>query len=257
MAIGTTALLAALAATSSGVSGEFTPLPGSPAIVSPSVAPPLPAADGTEDHARAIRCLAAAISYEAGNEPLAGQEAIAQVVLNRARAPGYPKSVCGVVFQGAERRTGCQFTFACDGSLRRARPARSLALAADIAERMLAGTAAALPLGATHYHADYVNPYWASTMTRLAKIGRHIFYRAPAGIVAPGATQAPPAPEDDGRLPPLLFGAAPASANPARPFRAAQTASAGVVFSPWGLQTLAISASGTLHTVTLPVPARD
>lgn len=262
MAIGTTALLAAMIATTGGDGGDFTPLPGPPAATIsvpkflPNSAAPQPAADATANHARAVRCLAAAISYEAGNEPIAGQEAVAQVVLNRARTPGYPKSVCGVVFQGAERRTGCQFTFTCDGSLRRVLAARSLAVAADIAERMLAGTQAALPQGATHYHADYVSPYWATTMTRLAKIGRHIFYRAPAGTLAPGATAAAVA-EDDGRLPPALSAAPPDVAIAAPRLRAAPATSAGTVFAPWGIETLAISAAGTLRAVPLPDSARN
>ena len=66
--------------------------------------------------AEASQCMTSAIYYEAGNEPAAGQLAVAQVILNRLRHPHYPKSVCGVVYQGAEHWRHCQFTFACDGS---------------------------------------------------------------------------------------------------------------------------------------------
>ncbi|RZJ87257.1 MAG: cell wall hydrolase, partial [Brevundimonas sp.] len=70
-----------------------------------------------EDRRRALRCLTQAVYYEAALEPNEGQEGVAQVVLNRVRDPNYPSSVCGVVFQGAERITGCQFSFTCDGAL--------------------------------------------------------------------------------------------------------------------------------------------
>jgi len=94
----------------------------------PTAEPGTPAATGFAalaaapvDRLRSIDCLADAIYYEAGNEPVEGQRAVAQVVLNRVRHPAYPNSVCGVVYQGAARRTGCQFSFVCDGSLARAR----------------------------------------------------------------------------------------------------------------------------------------
>lgn len=150
-----------------------------------------------EDAARAAECLTLAIAYEAGFEPVEGQRAVAEVVLNRLRAPGFPKTVCAVVFAGATRRTGCQFTFTCDGALRRRLPARVLEAAREVAQRALAGRDPLLLSGATHYHADYVRPYWAPTLTRLAKIGAHIFYRAdarPAPTVIAAAAAPPVAP---------------------------------------------------------------
>ena len=63
-----------------------------------------------EDRRRALRCLTQAIYYEAALEPTEGQEAVAQVILNRVRDPNYANSICGVVFEGAERTTGCQFS---------------------------------------------------------------------------------------------------------------------------------------------------
>jgi spore germination cell wall hydrolase CwlJ-like protein len=81
--------------------------------------PPLVLAAALVDQDRALTCLTQAVYYEAAREPLSGQEAVAQVVLNRMRHPAYPKSVCGVVYQGSARITGCQFTFTCDGSLGR------------------------------------------------------------------------------------------------------------------------------------------
>ena len=98
------------------------------------------AAAGDVDRLRALDCLTAAVYYEAAIEPLEGQRAVAQVVLNRVRHPAFPKSVCGVVFQGSERSTGCQFTFTCDGSLGRTPSAASWERARQVAEEAVAGT---------------------------------------------------------------------------------------------------------------------
>lgn len=127
----------------------------------------------------AEQCLAQAVYYEAAGQPLAGQRAVAQVVLNRMRHPAYPKSVCGVVYQGSERRTGCQFTFTCDGSLAR-KPSRNGWDVADrIARAALSGSVEPAVGTATHYHADFVVPYWSSSLQKLVTIGNHIFYRYP------------------------------------------------------------------------------
>ena len=127
--------------------------------------------------ADATGCLASAIYHEAAREPLAGQEAVAAVVLNRVATRGFPKSVCAVVFEGAERRTGCQFSFTCDGSLRRTPDAELWRGAVEVARVALADPIAAVAtITATDYHADYVRPYWASAHVEVARIGRHIFY---------------------------------------------------------------------------------
>jgi hypothetical protein len=129
------------------------------------------------DKLRAETCLAQAIHYEAGGEGLDGARAVAQVVLNRVRHPAYPASVCGVVYQGAERLTGCQFSFTCDGSLRRVPVPSAWASARKIAEQALSGRVFA-PVGhATHFHANYVLPYWADSLDKSLQVGRHIFYR--------------------------------------------------------------------------------
>ena len=128
------------------------------------------------DNARALECLTSAIYYEAGLEPDAGQRAVAQVILNRVRHPSYPGTVCGVIFQGSERRTGCQFSYTCDGSLAR-KPARfHWTRAARVAALALSGRMPS-PVGtATHYHATYVYPYWAPSLRFLGTIGAHRFY---------------------------------------------------------------------------------
>lgn len=139
------------------------------------------------DRLRAVECLTAAVYYEAAVEATAGQQAVAQVVLNRARHPAYPRTVCGVVFQGQERSTGCQFTFTCDGALRRTPSAAGWARARRVAEEALAGKVFA-PVGwATHYHTNWVVPYWSSSLTKLANIGTHIFYRWEGGWGKPAA----------------------------------------------------------------------
>jgi spore germination cell wall hydrolase CwlJ-like protein len=132
---------------------------------------------GGEDRARALQCLSEAVYYEAAREPRLGQEAVAQVVLNRVRHPAYPKSVCGVVYQGSARLTGCQFTFTCDGSLRWAPEPAVWRQARGVAERALDGHVAKSVGSATHYHAGYVAPYWAPSLVKMTKVGAHIFYR--------------------------------------------------------------------------------
>jgi hypothetical protein len=133
------------------------------------------------DRSRAIGCLTTAIAYEAGFEPVEGQQAVAEVIMNRVYHPAFPKSVCGVVFAGSDRRTGCQFSFTCDGSLRRQMSAAILAKANAVATAALDGQNPVRAAGATHYHADYVSPYWAPSLIRITKIGAHIFYRGAGG----------------------------------------------------------------------------
>lgn len=126
---------------------------------------------------RALRCLTQAVYYEAALEPTEGQEGVAQVVLNRVRDPNYPSSVCGVVYQGAERTTGCQFSFTCDGSLGRAPVRWAWDRAERVAARALNGHVATRVGTATHYHADYVHPWWSPTLAKITQVGAHIFYR--------------------------------------------------------------------------------
>ena len=130
-----------------------------------------------EDRRRAQRCLTQAIYYEAALEPTEGQEGVAQVILNRVRDPNYANTICGVVFEGAERTTGCQFSFTCDGALGQAPVAWAWERARKVADRALAGYVSTRVGTATHYHADYVHPWWAPTLNKLTQIGAHIFYR--------------------------------------------------------------------------------
>lgn len=141
----------------------------------PAARPFLFAGDDTQ-RARATDCLAAAAWYEAGDDPV-GQQAVAQVVLNRLRHPAFPKTVCGVVFQGQERATGCQFTFTCDGALTRRPSEPAWERARQVATRALNGTVFAKIGYATHYHTDWVVPYWSASLDKLAEVHTHLFFR--------------------------------------------------------------------------------
>lgn len=175
-------------------------------------------------HARAQDCLAQAIWYEAASESEAGQRAVAQVVLNRVAHPSWPSSVCGVVYQGSQRSTGCQFTFTCDGSLSRRPSGATWARAQRIAADALNGSVYA-PVGlATHYHTLWVNPYWAGTLDHAGTIGAHRFYRTRGASGQPGAFTASYAglePAVSGRTSPAPAAAAvfaqEAAAAPGRP----------------------------------------
>lgn len=129
------------------------------------------------DRTRALQCLTAAIYYEAASESDSGQRAVAQVVLNRVAHPSYPNTVCGVVYQGSERTTGCQFSFTCDGSLARRPSPLFWNRAESVARAALAGYVHT-PVGlATHYHTFAVHPYWAPSLAFIGQIGAHRFYR--------------------------------------------------------------------------------
>lgn len=132
---------------------------------------------GSEDRARAVDCMAAGVLYEAGDDT-EGERAVAQVVLNRLRHPAFPKTVCGVIFEGEERSTGCQFSFSCDHALTRWTPT------ADAWRRARAVATSALngsvyrPVGySTHYHTDWVVPYWQASLDKVVAVHSHLFFR--------------------------------------------------------------------------------
>ena len=161
------------------------------------VAPPFVASRDPAEFEQSLECLTQAVYYEARNQSADGQRAVAQVVLNRVRHPSYPNSVCGVVYQGSERTTGCQFTFTCDGSLFRGSiEPGAWARAQEIARAALAG-GVYRPVGLSlNYHTTAIRPYWAPSLTRQAVIGDHIFYRRPNSTAesfaqTPGPDNAP------------------------------------------------------------------
>lgn len=152
-------------------------LAGNLALTRPVAALPFSYSGSENNREKAVECLAYAAWYEAGNDPV-GQRAVMQTVINRVNHPAYPNSVCGVIFEGSHLSTGCQFTFTCDGSVAKRRPGpAALAGAKKRAEEALEGKVDDAIGNATHYHADYVYPYWASNLDRVAIVGPHIFYR--------------------------------------------------------------------------------
>ncbi len=216
-----------------GGAGSATPMfvaPAATPLFAGSVMADFAQTNGSS-HERAVDCMAMAIAYEAGNQPIEGQQAVGQVILNRLRVARFPKSVCGVVFDGSARRTGCQFTFTCDGSIQRRLSDTRLLVAREVATAVLSGDAPDRVGGATHYHADYVQPYWADTGTRVTKIGAHIFYRMPgdAALAAPLALAAAAAEPVVAQMP--RFGARRRNPGLARTTPAATRS----MFAPWGL----------------------
>lgn len=131
---------------------------------------------------REQRCLAEVVYFEARSEPSDGQAAVAQVVLNRVRSGLYPRTVCGVVYQNRHRHLACQFTFACEGKALRIGENAAWQQAVQVSKAVLEGKTYLPDVGgATHYHADYVRPYWAKRLKKMDVIGRHIFYKLRPG----------------------------------------------------------------------------
>jgi len=147
----------------------------------PGLPPPSPAELlklDEKDYAKAEHCLARAIYFESRSEPVRGQEAVAQVVMNRVFSGFYPKDVCGVIYQNANRRLACQFTFACDGKRKVINERGAWARANRIAKQTLDGKLYVASVAkSTHYHAAYVHPYWTREMHKLARYGIHTFRR--------------------------------------------------------------------------------
>ena len=130
---------------------------------------------GPASREQVTECLATAALYEAGDDAR-GRRAVMQVVLNRVRSPGFPGTVCGVVYEGSRRPTGCQFSFVCDGSFDRRPIHQGWSQARRDARLALRGRIFAAVGTATNYHADWMVPYWRDGMTKVARVGDHLFY---------------------------------------------------------------------------------
>lgn len=151
---------------------------------------------GALDASRDLDCLAQAVYYEARGEGLAGMQAVAQVVLNRVRHPAFPKSVCGVVYQGAALRTGCQFSFVCDGSMRRGKEPGAWRRAREVAARAMGGYVMAAVGNSTHFHTTGVAPGWRNHLLRVTQVGTHVFYRFGGPNGSSGAFRYTPRPSN-------------------------------------------------------------
>jgi Cell Wall Hydrolase len=180
------------------------------ALASVSLAAPAHAGGGTAEpfaasrdpatFDRSLQCLTEAIYYEARNQSDDGQRAVAQVVLNRVRHPSYPNTVCGVVYQGSERTTGCQFSFTCTGVMGPIRDGASWDRARRIATAALRGTVYR-PVGlAVNYHTTAIRPYWAPSLNVQTTVGAHIFYTRPDSPTVEAFSQMP------GNYEPATFG---------------------------------------------------
>lgn len=123
------------------------------------------------------RCLAEAVYYEARSETKSGQKAVAEVVQNRVKSKHYPNTICGVVYQGAQRTTGCQFSFACDGSTMKEPRGKHWKRAQDVATLMMTGGVTPFTERSTHYHTVAINPHWSGNLRATKQIGYHKFYR--------------------------------------------------------------------------------
>ena len=205
-----------------------------------------------EDRARALGCLTMAVYYEAASESDEGEAAVAQVVLNRVRHPLFPKTVCGVVFQGSTLPTGCQFTFTCDGSLARRPSPVGWKRASDIAQKALDGYVMKAVGEATHYHTMWVVPYWQPTLVKLTQIGAHIFYRwsgdagRPASFVGQYAGQEVAPPPIEGIDNGAVLTVASANTTPPGPLAA--------VVDPHPLLVAAAPGQATDAAATTPAP---
>ena len=177
------------------------------AAVQPDPAP-VPVAERVaapkSSRARELECLTQAIYFEARGESHRGQQAVATVIMNRVNNPRFPSTVCGVVYQGANHRNGCQFSFACDGMVERVVESGAWERARKVAGRALAGAVLRDVGSATHFHTVQVSPAWGAQMLRTAQVGLHVFYRPNPH------PQRKPAPQPDN---PVVF----ASATPAQP----------------------------------------
>jgi spore germination cell wall hydrolase CwlJ-like protein len=182
---------AALDAIDEAAPGEGAPLPRSLSekLAYARADAPLTIFDGTvrdrngkKVSAKELNCLATAIYFEARGESERGQIAVGQVVLNRVAHKLYPSTICSVVFQNQHRRNACQFSFACDGMPERVSDSKSWETAERIANGVAAGDLYLTEIGySTHYHATYVYPHWAPRMTKVTKIGLHVFYHFKRG----------------------------------------------------------------------------
>ena len=203
---------------------------------------------------RALLCMTQAVYYEAALEPLQGQQAVAQTVINRLRHPDFPKSVCGVVYEGSQAPITCQFSFTCDGSLARPPIEPFWSRAKQVAEAALDGFVAKDIGPATHYHADYVFPRWGPQMVKIVQLGAHIFYRYPGPFGDPDVLSGRYA---GGELKVSMAGPSPAAIAAAKAaLSGGQISLADLTGAPAGLAVTNSATGATRLAAILPQAAR-
>ncbi len=126
---------------------------------------------------RELNCLAEAVYYESRSETKDGQKAVAEVVLNRVKSKNFPNTICGVVYQGAERTSGCQFSFTCDGSTSHTPSGKVWKRSKMVAQHMILEASAPMTWRSTHYHTTKVKPVWADSLRHTRQYETHVFYR--------------------------------------------------------------------------------
>ncbi len=124
------------------------------------------------------KCLSEVLYYEARGEGAGGQKAVAEVIFHRINHGNYGHSICAVVYEGS-KRPGCQFSFTCNGDMKRPKQPGAWRDAEVLAARLLTGEIRLRNAtgGATNFHAISVSPIWADTLKKTTQIGNHIFYR--------------------------------------------------------------------------------
>ncbi len=176
------AIILATASAAIGASMTYHPSTDKAVALKPVVAvaeAPKPVADTVMTQLLAEhKCLAEVLYYEARGEGAGGQKAIAEVVFHRMNHGDYGHSICAVVYEGSNR-SGCQFSFTCNGDMKRAKQPGAWRQAEALAASILTGQ---VPLrnatgGALNFHAASVSPDWADTMDKTTQIGNHVFYR--------------------------------------------------------------------------------
>ena len=216
---------------------------------------------GALDQSRDLECLTQAVYYEARGETPSGMQAVAQVVLNRVRHRAFPKTICGVVFQGASLG-GCQFSFACDGSVDRMTDPVAWRRSQDIAARALDGRVMAAVGNATYFHTTAVTPDWSRYLVRIGQVGGHLFYRFAGrngassmfnGTVEPSeALPAAPAAET-----PVYASLGPSVAAPqAKEPVPVSVASLFISTATQAVEHAAAAASGVAEPARAPAPAK-
>lgn len=180
---------------------------------SPSTTPARPfQMAGALDQSRDLDCLTRVAYYEARGEGAEGMRAVTQVVLNRVRHPAFPSSVCGVVYQGSNRSTGCQFSFTCNGAMRGSVNRAAWDRARDIASAALSGKVFGAVGNATHFHTTSVSPGWRNRLVRVTQVGDHYFYRFGGNAGSQNAFTSKPQPSVDNQ-PRLVAANLPAQAS--------------------------------------------
>ena len=136
-----------------------------------------------------LECMALNIYFESAVEPLAGKLAVSQVVLNRVKERNWPSTICEVIKEGPTYKNWkgnvypvkdrCQFSWWCDGKVVVHHPGRVWENSKKVAKLVMTNNRMVdITEGSTHYHAEYVNPRWASRMNRVGRIGAHYFYKS-------------------------------------------------------------------------------